>query len=462
MGKGGGGRGPDPVKTAQAQYDYNRRAALDSARFNQVNQWTPFGGTYWTGEIGSPDRTQHTVFNPIIARMLFGSSYHPHFGGGIAPGAAAGGGLTGDPLVDALVQSEKQKKEGGGNAARPSRLDAANWLVENTDYGVDIGSGKALMGKGGDIWRLAAQYGYPGPMPDNYRQGRPGGGYGDGSYDPADDYHGGYADGYYGGGSVDPTGADHLGAGGVLDAIDAATGGALSAAHNAGVDEVGGLAPGGPGGAGWGVDPGDMGDTSGYSGPSDAEAEAAADMGDAAGGDAGGDSGGCFLTTAATQMGEADDGPTLSKLRQFRDSYMQETPERREMVQQYYAISPKIVKAIPEGDADWGKVGGAVQGISQLIDDGKPEDAMTAYSDMMEGLSGKYLKGTGNSGPDPMYDGQSLVSALHGGGRQRQPEPMLTVPGQSGGGVMPMMHGGGLSQALAQGNAMATMRGRAR
>ena len=38
MGKKKGPSPPDPVKTAQAQYEYNRQAAEDSARFNQINQ----------------------------------------------------------------------------------------------------------------------------------------------------------------------------------------------------------------------------------------------------------------------------------------------------------------------------------------------------------------------------------------------------------------------------------------
>ena len=91
-GGGGGGVGtaPDPFQTAQQQRAFNTQAAMDSARMNQVNQWTPFGGTYWTGEIGSPNRAQHTVVNPILGRILFGGSYHPHF-----PGMGGKGGVPG-------------------------------------------------------------------------------------------------------------------------------------------------------------------------------------------------------------------------------------------------------------------------------------------------------------------------------------------------------------------------------
>ena len=82
---------------------------------------------------------------------------------------------------------------------------------------------------------------------------------GGGDYDPADDYHGGYDQGNFSSGSVDPQGADHIGGGGLLDLVDSVSGGSLSSAHDVGVDEIGGLAATGPGGRGWGFDPGDIG-----------------------------------------------------------------------------------------------------------------------------------------------------------------------------------------------------------
>ena len=49
--------------------------------------------------------------------------------------------------------------------------------------------------------------------------------------------------------------------------------------------------------------------------------------------DGDGSEGDCFLTTAISeQRGEADDGPTLTALRHFRDHYMTVSPEHREMV----------------------------------------------------------------------------------------------------------------------------------
>jgi len=65
---------------------------------------------------------------------------------------------------------------------------------------------------------------------------------------------------------------------------------------------------------------------------------------DSGGGDGGGGGGGCFITTATVRhLGEADDGPTLTALRAFRDRYMAATPARREQVKLYYARAPRIV-----------------------------------------------------------------------------------------------------------------------
>lgn len=57
--------------------------------------------------------------------------------------------------------------------------------------------------------------------------------------------------------------------------------------------------------------------------------------------------GGCFITTAVCESrGEPDDCPTLTKLRAFRDSYMQETKQRKDLVALYYDVAPKIVDRI--------------------------------------------------------------------------------------------------------------------
>lgn len=115
---------------------------------------------------------------------------------------------------------------------------------------------------------------------------------------------------------------------------------------------------------------------------------------------------GCFISTAVTQMnGEADDGMTLTKLRDFRDSFMQETPARRQLVEHYYSIGPKITEAIPKGSRTWPLVNAAVGKIVGRIDEGNYEGAMEGYAKMMDRLTDYYLKGTGTSGPAATYEG---------------------------------------------------------
>ena len=63
------------------------------------------------------------------------------------------------------------------------------------------------------------------------------------------------------------------------------------------------------------------------------------------------DGGGCYITTAICKMlGLPDDCYQLQTLRKFRDSYMQETPERIRMVQKYYAYAPDVVRHLTDTD----------------------------------------------------------------------------------------------------------------
>ncbi len=80
MGKKSGPSPPDPVRTAAMQMDINRQAALENAMLSQMHQQTPFARSYYTGEVGTPGRMQHTEFHPLIQAMLFGAG-----GGGWSP-----------------------------------------------------------------------------------------------------------------------------------------------------------------------------------------------------------------------------------------------------------------------------------------------------------------------------------------------------------------------------------------
>ncbi len=106
----------------------------------------------------------------------------------------------------------------------------------------------------------------------------------------------------------------------------------------------------------------------------------------------GGDDGSCFLTTAVIQKrGEADDGRTLTALREFRDGYMLATPEGRRLVADYYWTAPGIVAAIPRGHSDWEWIAGRIDEAVEAIGAGEDERALSIYTGMVRRLADKWL-----------------------------------------------------------------------
>ena len=158
-------------------------------------------------------------------------------------------------------------------------------------------------------------------------------------------------------------------------------------------DSVGGDGGDGSGGGGGGdgsggLDGGSCGDDGGSGGLNGGSCGGGGDGG-------GGDGGDCFLTTAVVERrGEPDGGPTLTALRRFRDGYMAETAERREMVAAYYRTAPSIVAAVPAGHADWEWIGGRIDDAVAAIGAGDGDTAFDVYAGMMERLTGRWL------GPD--------------------------------------------------------------
>jgi len=61
---------PDPSASVNAQAAANKDAIYESARVNQINQNTPYGSVNFTGEIGSPDRTQNINLAPAQQQQL--------------------------------------------------------------------------------------------------------------------------------------------------------------------------------------------------------------------------------------------------------------------------------------------------------------------------------------------------------------------------------------------------------
>ena len=145
----------------------------------------------------------------------------------------------------------------------------------------------------------------------------------------------------------------------------------------------------------WDVDFDDGGGDGGGDGDGDPggdscgpEGDAGADE-DSCGGDDGGDGGDCFLTTAVVERRgiEADDGPTLTALRRFRDGYMMKTPKRRALVAEYYEIAPRIVAAIPQGHSDWDWIGGRIDAAIAAIAAGDEDGAFGIYAAMVRRLA---------------------------------------------------------------------------
>jgi len=99
--------------------------------------------------------------------------------------------------------------------------------------------------------------------------------------------------------------------------------------------------------------------------------------------------GGCFLTTAIVdRRGEADNGPTLTKLRNFRDTYMAAIPAD---VEEYYRVAPQIVASIPADHKDWDWIGSQVDKSVEFIDNNLLDDAYKTYKAMVKKLERDWL-----------------------------------------------------------------------
>ena len=70
FGSKGGTPAPDPYATAQAQNQVNKDALFTAAQLNQINQTGPLGNISYSGDIGSPDRTQTTTLSPELQKLL--------------------------------------------------------------------------------------------------------------------------------------------------------------------------------------------------------------------------------------------------------------------------------------------------------------------------------------------------------------------------------------------------------
>lgn len=128
-------RPPDPVATAQAQSGINRADLGYAAGLNQINQTGPFGSVSYSGEIGSPNRTQTTTLTPGMQGVLDGQT---QLTGGLTD--LANQRLAGAPRTDfSLNGAPDVRRAQGVNYATGFNQGPA---VQNTfDNGGSLASG---------------------------------------------------------------------------------------------------------------------------------------------------------------------------------------------------------------------------------------------------------------------------------------------------------------------------------
>lgn len=102
-------------------------------------------------------------------------------------------------------------------------------------------------------------------------------------------------------------------------------------------------------------------------------------------------SSGCFLTTACcVYKGLPDDCHELQVLRKLRDEYIKEQPYGEELIGNYYAEAPLIVKAInssEERDSILEETYQKIVSIVKVIEDGKNDEAVIQYMMLLHKLS---------------------------------------------------------------------------
>lgn len=101
-------RPPDPVQTAQMQSGINRADLGYAAGLNQINQTGPFGSVTYSGEIGSPNRTQTTTLTPGMQAVLDGQTT---LTGGLTD--LANQRLAGAPRTDFTLNGQPDVRRAG-------------------------------------------------------------------------------------------------------------------------------------------------------------------------------------------------------------------------------------------------------------------------------------------------------------------------------------------------------------
>ena len=108
------------------------------------------------------------------------------------------------------------------------------------------------------------------------------------------------------------------------------------------------------------------------------------------------DGGGCYITTAAVDhLGLADDCDELNILRMYRDKLVEEDPEFRKIVLEYYKTAPQIVEKI-SNSSDKDEIldniyANMVLPVIELLKSGKTKEAKDYYISVYNDLKSKYV-----------------------------------------------------------------------
>lgn len=104
----------------------------------------------------------------------------------------------------------------------------------------------------------------------------------------------------------------------------------------------------------------------------------------------------CYITTAVCEsLGKPDDCYELTLLREYRDQYLMNTEEGKEVVKEYYNIAPTIVNRIGKEEKACEVYEGIwttyLQPCVNMIEKDELEDCRETYSKMVYELEKRYL-----------------------------------------------------------------------
>lgn len=142
--------------------------------------------------------------------------------------------------------------------------------------------------------------------------------------------------------------------------------------------------PGGMGGDVAGVGQGAMG------GPHGSTASTSQGSGSGGGGSGGG---GCYITTAVVEWrgAEADDGPTLTAFRRFRDGWVAKSALRRFGIRLYYATAPAIADELKGNERAMARIGSHIDRAADAIRADDPRGACRHFAPALALATGFYV-----------------------------------------------------------------------